>query len=324
MTAGTAVADLHHVATFPALGTTATLVVTDPGAAGTALPILRHDLERLDEACSRFRDDSELVRLNARAGRGPVPVSPLLAEAIEAALWACDVTGGLVDPTVGSALELVGYDRDFDRIPSDGPALDFVARPVPGRVAVTFDRAAGTVSLRRGTRLDLGATAKALCADRAAAHIAASTGSGVLVSLGGDISVAGPIPDAGWPVRIDQGGGARDGGSPLDGPGPTVVIRDGGLATSSTTVRTWRRGGRLVHHVVDPSSSLPAPAHWETVTVAAGSCLGANAASCAAIVMGPGAPDWLGSRGLPGRLVRAGGDVERVGGWPADEVPACC
>ena len=305
------------VASFPALGTTAALALTAPDSARTAKSILREELDRLDVACSRFRDDSELTRLNSAAGRGPVRVSDLLLDAVEAALRAAVLTDGRVDPTVGTALEMVGYDRDFGRIAPDGPPLDFSARPVPGWRAVTVDRTASTVALRPGVRLDLGATAKAFCADRAALAIAAATGAGVLVSLGGDVAVAGPPPDGGWSVKIDA-----DHTAPLDGPGPVVAIHQGGLATSSTTVRRWRRGGEEVHHVIDPATSAPARECWQTVTVAAGSCLDANIASCAAVVMGPSAPAWLQDLRLPARLVDATGVVTAVAGWP-QEVPVC-
>ncbi|HET6966356.1 MAG TPA: FAD:protein FMN transferase [Acidimicrobiales bacterium] len=306
------------VASFPALGTTAALALTGPAADDLAESILRDHLERLDLACSRFRDDSELSRLNAVAGSGPVPVSVLMLDAVDAALRAAMLTGGRVDPTVGTALEMIGYDRDFGLIPADGPALSFTARPVPGWEAVTIDRHASTVALRPGVRLDLGATAKAFCADQAAVAISAATGAGVLVSLGGDIAVAGPPPQYGWPVKIGS-----DHAAPLDGPGPVLALTGGGLATSSTTVRRWLRGGVPVHHLVDPATSAPVREHWQTVSVAAGTCLDANTASCAAVVMGPAAPDWLAERGLPARLVSARGEVTTVAGWP-QEVAACC
>ena len=314
----TASPSAHHVATFPSIGTTAVLMVTEAGVADEALAILRDELRRIDLACSRFRDDSDLVRLNERSGRGPVRVTPLLLEAVEAALRAARVTAGRVDPTVGTALELIGYDRDFASIASDGPALTYAAHPVPGWRTVRLDRRAGTVALPAGVSLDLGATAKAFCADRAAASIAAATGAGALVSLGGDIAVSGPCPRDGWPVRVGD-----DHSAALDGPGPVIAIRDGGLATSSTTVRTWRRGGEVVHHLIDPASSRPVASRWRTVSVAAGSCLDANVGSCAALVMDSDAPAWLEAHSLPARLVAVDGAVTTVAGWP-DEALTCC
>lgn len=308
----------HPIATFPALGTSATLALTDPAAGPRALAILEEEIERIDLACSRFRDDSELVALNARAGTGPVRVSILLLDAIEAAVRAARVTGGLVDPTVGTALELAGYDRDFALIERDGPPLTYQARPVPGWRAVVVSRRSASVALPAGTRLDLGATAKALAADRAAARIARAAGAGVLVGLGGDIAVAGAGPDGGWPVKV-----APDHNQPPDGPGPVVAVREGGLATSSTAVRRWRRGGEVAHHLIDPASSRPAATAWETVSVSAGSCLDANIASCAAMLMGPTAASWLEEQQLPSRLATADGRVTVVAGWPVEKALAC-
>lgn len=300
---------------FPALGTTATLVLTDPCQGRSATEVFRAEIQAIDDAASRFRPDSELVALNAAAGRGsPVPVSGLLFEAIEVAIRAAALTGGLVDPTIGRALEMVGYDRDFSSIDPDGPPLRFAARPVPGWTAIKADAETRCVQLPRGVVLDLGATAKALCADRAARRVASLAPGGVLVGLGGDLAFAGEPPRGGWPVRISD-----NHVDPLDGPGPVVSLTSGGLAASSTTVRRWTRGGSTVHHLLDPSTGLPADEYWRTVSVAAGSCVDANIASCAAILLGPGAPGWLEERGLPARLVDPEGRVTVVAGWPKEQ-----
>jgi thiamine biosynthesis lipoprotein len=296
---------------FPALGTTASLAVTDPAAAAEAVDVLRAELEAIDLAASRFRADSELVRLNAAVG-SPFQASPLLFGAIEAALRAAKLTDGLVDPTVGEALRLVGYDRDFAEIEPDGPPLRITARPVPGWRAVWTDPEQLTVKLPQGVSIDLGATAKALCADRAATRAAAATGAGVLVNLGGDIAVKGVTPPGGWSIRITH----NHADPPATARGPVVSIREGGLSTSSTSVRRWVRGGVPVHHIIDPATGLPARECWRTVTVAGGNCLDANIASCAAILLGERAPSWLQERGLPGRLVDPSGRVTAVAGWP--------
>jgi thiamine biosynthesis lipoprotein len=74
-----------------------------------------------------------------------------------------------------------------------------------------------------------------------------------------------------------------------------------------------------MHHVVDPRTGRPAPEVWRTVSVAAATCVGANIASTAAVVLGEDAPAWLAARQLPARLVRVSGEVERVAGWPLAE-----
>jgi thiamine biosynthesis lipoprotein len=301
-------------ADWVALGCATRVVVAEPGDLATAQRILAAELAAIDRACSRFRADSELVRLAAGAG-APVRISPLFATALAAALDAAAATDGDVDPTVGSALADLGYDRDFARIEVDGRPLTLTRRPVPGWRRIRLDRERLTVEVPRGIQVDLGATAKALAADRAAGAIArALAGRGVLVSLGGDIAVAGAPPVGGWSVRVQDVTGSVD--EVPAGPVATVALMSGGLATSSTAARRWVRGGHVLHHILDPRSGVPVASPWRTVTVAAPSCLEANVASTAAIVRGESALAQLVSRGLPARLVDVDGNITLLPGWP--------
>jgi thiamine biosynthesis lipoprotein len=297
---------------FPALGTTATVITADLHRLDEARAAVEAELAAIDRACSRFRADSELSAVNRAAGR-PVKVSPLFLAAVMAALRAARLTGGAVDPTVGGALQRIGYDQDFGLIDPDGPPIRLQLRPAAGWETLRVDAAASVVRVPRGVELDLGATAKALCADRASRQAATRTGSGVLVSLGGDVAVAGAPPDVGWPIQITD-----HHADPLGSGGPVVTITSGGLASSSTSVRRWARGGRVLHHLIDPSTGGPALEVWRTVSVAAGSCLDANIASCAAMIIGATAPRWLAERRLPARLVDSRGVVLTVGEWPAE------
>jgi thiamine biosynthesis lipoprotein len=297
---------------FPALGTTALVCVGDPARLADAVAMLRSRLDAVDAACSRFREDSDLMQLN-RAGGGSHSVGPLLAEAIGVALDAARMTNGILDPTIASALRATGYDTSFSEISANGPRVGRVAfAGVPGWQMVRLDRDAGTVDLPTGVELDLGATAKALAADRAARDIHDATGTEVLISLGGDIAVAGS-PDGGWPILI-----ADDHRAPVDGPGPVVSVTQGGLATSSTTVRQWTVGDEQYHHLIDPRTGTSARSPWRTVSVAAASCVDANTASSTAIILGDAAPAWLTEQGLPARLVANDGTRTYVGGWPED------
>jgi thiamine biosynthesis lipoprotein len=272
-------------------------------------------LAEIDLAASRFRDDSELSRLNAAAGSW-MDVSPLFARALRVALDAAQWTGGLVDPTVGDALIRLGYDRTFAAVPAAGP-LRVHATAAPGWRHVELSDAGETPRVRvsAGTRIDLGATAKALAADLAARAAASATGAGVLVSLGGDIAVAGDSPPDGWPIAIDD---VTDLSLAADDGGPVVVIRDGGLATSSTRARRWQRGGVALHHLLDPRSGLPAAGPWRTVSVTASTCVLANTASTAAVILGAAAPGWLRDRGFHARLVGDDGRRVYAGDWPRE------
>lgn len=295
-----------------ALGGSLRLVVTDPRSLRAAKAAVDDVVQAVDEAASRFREDSELSRLNAAPDR-EVVVSPLLGQAIAAGLRGAQLTGGAVDPTVGTAIRLAGYDADFALVIKDGGPLRVRATRVPGWQAIRFDAATRLVRIPRGVEIDLGATAKALASDLAATAAAeAIAGGGVLVSLGGDIAVAGEPPPGGWAVQVSE-----DSGAELDEREEAVTINDGGVATSSTTVRRWTRGGVTLHHILDPATGLPVDGPWRTATVAAATCVDANIASTAAIVMGHGALAWLERHGLAARLVDQDGRVERTSRWPA-------
>jgi len=297
---------------FGALGTTAVACVADDDRLADALAILRAELDQIDQACSRFRDDSELSRVNHGDG-SPCLVTQLLYEAVAIALDAAETTGGILDPTVGAAVRANGYDRSFAELGASGPRLGRVTfAGVPGWRMVELDPDTQTLRVPAGVELDLGATAKAFAADRAAAAIRIYTDTDVLVSLGGDIAVAG-APEGGWSVLIADDHRAR-----LDGPGPVIAITTGGLATSSTTVRNWTIGDDEYHHLIDPRTGTSAQTPWRTVSVAADSCLAANTASSTALILGDAAPNWLADRKLPARLVRRDGACTYVAGWPED------
>ncbi len=302
-----------HSSAWNAIGTTIRVVVNDRARLSDAREMLANDLAALDLACSRFRPDSELVRIESTAGTATA-ISPLLTEAIGAALRGAWLTDGDVDPTVGRAMEAIGYDRDFTSVPARGGAIRVTVRHTPRWRQITLDEEAGMVTVPVGVRLDLGATAKAWAADRSARRIAAALGCGVLVSLGGDIAVAGEVPPGGWSIRVQDVTG--DPCTPAQGPAGVVAIREGGLATSSTRARTWQRGGDLLHHILDPQTGWPAESSWRTVSVAAGTALDANIASTAAIIRGPGAPGWLAGLSLSARLVALDGTVTTLAGWP--------
>jgi FAD:protein FMN transferase len=304
-------------ATLEAFGTTALVAVTDAGALAAARDVVERIVAEFDHACSRFREDSELSAVNAAAGAA-VRVGPVLLEAVSVALRAARLTDGDVDPTVGQALISLGYDRDFAALPVSVGGGVAVPGPrplasVPGWRTVNLDLERSTIRVGGGVSLDLGATAKALAADRAAADASAAAGCGVLVSFGGDLAIAGPAPADGWRIRVTD-----DHRSGFDAPGQWISLSTGGLATSSTAVRRWLSGTRTAHHLIDPLTGLSADSAWRTVSVSAGSCVDANIASTATIIRGEKAAPWLEALALPSRLVRTDGTVLHLAGWPSD------
>jgi FAD:protein FMN transferase len=280
-----------------------------PSLADEAERILREEVSAIDRACSRFRPDSELAYLQACAGC-TVEVSALLFEALDVAYSVAARTHGAVDPTVGNAVEALGYDRDFDQIQSR-PLRMADPGPAPGFRHLHLDHAQKTARIPQDVHLDLGSSAKALATDRAAAHIARELRTGTLVSIGGDIAVAGTPPPEGWAIGISVDSATRP-----DDVDQVVAIRHGGLASSSTEVRAWQMGSAQVHHIVDPATGRSSSPYWRLVSAVGATCVDANALSTAAVVWGDQALERLRPFGQAVRLLRQDGEVIVLGGWP--------
>jgi FAD:protein FMN transferase len=261
---------------------------------GGASPAERRAVENLfaerDRHFSRFRADSELNRVNANAGAA-IEVSDDFAQMLALALAAAEQTGGLVDPTLGAAIEAAGYDDDFAQLVDDRAAPERSERG--GRGCWRSIRLLGRLlRVPRGVQLDLNGVVKGQTVDDALGLI---DGEG-FVSAGGDLAARG-----GLVVSLPRGG--------------TVQLVEGALATSGKDRRHWLRGGRLQHHLIDPRTGEPAISPWETVTVCGETCVGADVGAKAAFVLGVDAPDRLDELDLPARFVRASGEVVANPAW---------
>jgi thiamine biosynthesis lipoprotein len=307
-------------ASWRALGTEVQLHVVDPSEMGWAAARARSILEEVDQACSRFRADSDLVLANARPGRW-TPVSPVLVAAVEVALEAALATDGRVDPGLGLALEAAGYDRTFDLLASAAAqpaALPVQLRPHAWReVGVDGDRLRVPV----GVRLDLGATGKAFAADLVAADLAERLSGAVAVSVGGDVAVGVPegCEPHWWEVVV-----AETRTDLADRPQDTTTVHlvQGGLATSTVRARHWSRGGRDWHHVLDPRNGLPVGGPWRSATALGHTCSAANTATTAALVLGTAAPEWLADRDVAALLVDEQGRRHATPRWTRAAAPS--
>ncbi|HEX3221227.1 MAG TPA: FAD:protein FMN transferase [Nocardioides sp.] len=295
--------------TFDALGTYVYVATRDPGELPTARRLSAALLDEVDRTCSRFRADSDLSRANARAGRWTT-VDPLLAAAVRVAVDAARLTDGLVHPLLGRPLVALGYDRDFGRLVDTGAVVPVAAPGLDSWREVRLREDA--VRVPAGTALDLGATGKGFAADLVAAALAAELREPALVGVGGDLAVS-RVDGQAWPVEVCER---------PDDPGVIVHLERGGLATSSTRVRRWARGGTAYHHLLDPRTGAPASVVWSTASCVGETAVGANTASTAAIVLGHEAPAWLERHGVSARLVTPDGGVRRAGDWPAEEKEA--
>jgi FAD:protein FMN transferase len=274
---------------------------------GDAITPLRELFVDWEAKLSRFLPDSELSRLNDRAGE-PVVVGSLLFDVVGAAVEAARVTNGVFDPTLGHQLVGIGYDRPFATMPH---ITSPVSRPATRGGAwreIVLDPNSRTIALPAGCALDLGRIAKGMAVDAAIDLLGRRSVQAALVSAGGDLRVRGLPPDAGaWAVLVG------------DGPGdPAVPLVRGALATSGFARRSWRQGEIPRHHLVDPDTGEPVESTLREVTVAASSCRGAEVGATAAFVLGPDlGTSFLRRYGLAGRLTRDDRTRVFVGPWPS-------
>jgi thiamine biosynthesis lipoprotein len=257
------------------------------GGTTTAARAVESLFEERDRMFSRFRHDSELSRVNRASGR-VVSVSAPFAHMIELALRAAASTDGVVDPTLGDAIEAAGYDRDFADLDSSRMS---VRSGAPGRWR-DLRVANGFLSRPRGVRLDLNGVVKGRTVDDGLELIARDG----FVSAGGDIAVRG----------------ALDVALPGDG---SVRVQSGGLATSGRAKRRWLQGGVMQHHLIDARTGSPAASPWLEVTVSAATCLQADVAAKAAFLLGLEGVRFLERRGLAGRFLLPGGATVCTSDW---------
>jgi thiamine biosynthesis lipoprotein len=260
--------------------------------------------EEWNRALSRFDSGSELSRVNASAG-APTPASDVLLRVTLEALRAARATDGLFDPTLEPTMRQLGYDRTFTMIPTQGTPLE----PTPPGAAwrdVRVDQEHGTITVPPGSGLDLGGIAKGMAVDAAIARFADRGVTAAVVEAGGDLAVLGlpPGEDAWW-VAIDTGRGQRN-----------VAIRAGGLATSGVSRRSWQRGGRIYHHLVDPRTGDSARSDLWSVTAFAATCAQAEVAAKVALLDGrEGGAAFLAGIGVSALFVDHVGNETAIGPW---------
>ena len=314
--------------TWSAWGTTATVTVTDPTALPAARRLVSRQFIAAEKAAARFRRDAELHRLY-RAGGRAITVSPLLAELIAAALTAAERTDGDVDPTVAAAMTAVHNRRRRDRDKSALPVCgtrSTGSRPVPGWQQV--DLRGCRLQVPAGTTLDLSATATSVACDLAAASVRNRLGVGVVVTLGGDAASAGPGPEGGWRVSIEDRAEIGWIGEGPTGRNQIEVLLPAGasLATSHFTARPSGidpdSGAAPAGHLIDPHTGRPPTEIWRMATAIGFTSLEASTYTAASLIRGVSARAWLTQLWVPARLVTVHDDVITVGPWSAHEVDA--
>jgi FAD:protein FMN transferase len=275
---------------FRAMGTDIELLV-DAEEADRALAAAAAEFERLEELLSRFRETSELTRLNRS---GSIDASPDLRRIVELALEARTRTNGRFDPTVHDAMLSAGYDRTFSEVVPDAPEHAGTAVPAGGDVRLVGSH----ITLEEGVRIDLGGIGKGYAAERAAELLA--TAGPCLVNAGGDIATRGGV----WPVGVETGTEAI-----------TLELSGGALATSGRDRRTWRRAGRTLHHVIDPRTGVPAETDVLRVTVVASDAVAAEIAATSLFLVGAAqAAAEADAARWPAVIIDVNGDTMLAGG----------
>jgi thiamine biosynthesis lipoprotein len=247
--------------TFHAMGTEMELIV-DAEDAAAALDAAEAEVHRLEALLSRFRDDSELSRLNRD---GSIEAGPDLVRVVELALAARERTGGRFDVTVHDAVVAAGYDRSFEDVAPESDVECLAPAVAGGGVSIEGSR----IALDPGVRIDLGGIGKGYAAERAAELLALA--GPCLVNAGGDIATRG----GSWPVGVETDG------APL-----TLELAGAALATSGRDRRRWRRGGRELHHLIDPRTGAPAETDLLRVTVVAPDAVAAEVTAKALFLAG--------------------------------------
>ncbi len=297
------------MATFTTWGMSGTVATQQPGDEVYGLERVEFWIDEFNASVNRFREDSELSRINARSA-GTFSISPLLERALQSARRSGEISQNLCDPTVLSSLEKLGYDRDYDELLKTGVSFSTSTSPAPGPQSWSLDALEHTVTLEAGVRLDLGASAKALFADVVVNELAQR--GGALVEIGGDVAVHGVGPDGPWVIGVASS-------LEIGGNEPRISIGGGAIATSSRVTRTWTLNGRTVNHIIDPRTGLCANGPYAVATVAGPNCVDANALATAALLWGEDASYHIAQFGAAARLIRDSGEVEFVGGWTREE-----
>jgi thiamine biosynthesis lipoprotein len=290
---------------FRAMGTEVQALLPEDHRA--AISPVRELFGDWEATLSRFVEDSELSRLNARAGER-VEVSRLLFDVVSASVEGARATDGAFDPTLLRQLVRIGYSRTFAELPRTLEPVAGVAVRGSGWQGIELDSQSRSITLPVGCALEFGGIAKGMAVDAALELLDRLGVAPALVSAGGDLSVRGlPVGMRAWPVLVGE-----------DPAGQVVPLVRGALATSGVARRSWLQGGTRRHHLVDPTTGESAENDLREVTVAAENCKTAEVAATASFVLGRRlGSDLLARYGLAGRFTSRDGSHTTVGSWPS-------
>jgi thiamine biosynthesis lipoprotein len=254
-------------------------ITHDPAAAESAYTAVFAEFDRLDRLLSVWKDNSDVLRVNAAAGRRAVSVGPDLLDILGAARRISEWSGGKFDVTFGALADVWKFDHDQD---NTVPTKQQIAARLPlvDYTAVDVDTAAGTVFLKRqGMRIHLGGIGKGYAVDHAVKILRDRGLHHFMIQAGGDLYVGGL--QHGKPWRL----GIADPRNPEQSFG-TLDLSDGTFSTSGDYERAFFKEGRRYHHIIDPDGGEPARG-CRSVTIVSDSPTVADALSKSVFILGP-------------------------------------
>jgi FAD:protein FMN transferase len=292
---------------FHAMGTTIT-VFTLEAQVTKGIGIVKALFDEWEQALSRFKPESELSRLNRRAGE-LVVVSDLLLKVLTHALLAAQATQGVYDPTLLNQLIQVGYDRSFDTLPSNLPANAnaYIGLAGGGWRHIQVNREKRAVLLPAGIQLDFGGIAKGMAVEAALEKLQSNDIDTALVNAGGDLAIRGLPPGTDhWSIAVPGKNSAW-----------TIPLQRGAIATSGIARRHWQQGRTLRHHLLDPRTGLPVNNGLWSTTVIARSCEQAEVAAKVAFIKGlPQGKAFVEEHKMASFFINADGSWEKNHDWP--------
>jgi len=263
----------------------------DPALAAAVGAIVAAEARRVEAKYSRYRADSVVGTLNARAGE-PVVLDAESASLIDFAARCHALSDGAFDITSGVLRAAWRFDGS-NRLPTAAEVESLRARV--GFERLVWDPPALTVPA--GMEIDLGGFGKEYAVDCALALARRAFGGAMLVNFGGDLAVSGPTRAGPWVVGVERPGVEGEARLILD-------LERGALATSGDTRRFIERDGVRYGHILDVRTGWPVQGAPRSVTVAAGSCLEAGMLATLAMLKGPGAEAFLAEQGVPNWCLR--------------------
>jgi thiamine biosynthesis lipoprotein len=253
---------------------------SDEAVAQAAIMKVFAEFDRLDALLSIWKPGSDVLRINAAAGRVAVPVNSETREVLQMARQMSEWTEGKFDITFGALADIWKFDHDQDnRVPT--PAEIAARRPLVNYRSVVVDETAGTAHITRaGARMHLGGIGKGYAVDRAVAILRASGLHDFMVQAGGDLFVAGQAGDGPWRLGIQDPRGAPNESF------ATIELRDRTFSTSGDYERSFVQNGQRYHHILDPATGEPARASV-SVTIVATTAMVADGLSKGVFILGP-------------------------------------